>query len=103
MNGPDQYGVVGHPINHSWSPFIHGLFAKQTEQSLVYRLYDIAPGEFRAQVLEFFTRGGRGLNVSVTPRGPSWSSRERRRRVRPPGNGEETRAVPSTVDVHEPT
>jgi shikimate dehydrogenase len=65
MNAPDQYGVVGHPINHSWSPFIHGLFAKQTEQTLVYRLYDIAPGDFRAQVLEFFTRGGRGLNVTV--------------------------------------
>ena len=61
MITPDQYGVVGHPISHSWSPFIHGLFAKQTEQSLVYRLYDIAPGDFRAQVLEFFTRGGRGL------------------------------------------
>lgn len=65
MKAPDQYGVVGHPINHSWSPFIHGLFAKQTEQSLVYRLYDIPPEDFRAQVLEFFARGGRGLNVTV--------------------------------------
>jgi shikimate dehydrogenase len=65
MNAPDQYGVVGHPISHSWSPFIHGLFAKQTGQSLVYRLYDVAPGNFRAHVLEFFTRGGRGLNVTV--------------------------------------
>src|SRR4029453_6455651 len=65
MNTQDQYGVVGHPINHSWSPFIHGLFAKQTEQSLTYRLYDIAPEDFRAQVLEFFTRGGRGLDVTV--------------------------------------
>ena len=65
MITPDQYGVVGHPINHSWSPFIHGLFAKQTEQSLVYRLYDITPEDFRVQVLEFFTRGGRGLNVTV--------------------------------------
>jgi shikimate dehydrogenase len=65
VNAPDQYGVVGHPINHSWSPFIHGLFAKQTEQSLVYRLYDVAPEDFRGQVLEFFTRGGRGLNVTV--------------------------------------
>ena len=65
MNTPDQYGVVGHPISHSWSPFIHGLFAKQTDQALVYRLYDIAPENFRAQVLEFFTRGGRGLNVTV--------------------------------------
>lgn len=57
--------MVGHPINHSWSPFIHGLFAKQTEQALVYRLYDVAPENFRAQVLEFFKRGGRGLNVTV--------------------------------------
>jgi shikimate dehydrogenase len=65
MRAPDQYGVVGHPISHSWSPFIHGLFAKQTEQSLVYRLYDVAPENFRAYVLEFFTRGGRGLNVTV--------------------------------------
>src|SRR3954469_339214 len=65
MRAPDQYGVVGHPINHSWSPFIHGLFAKQTEQALVYRLYDITPEDFRVQVLEFFTRGVRGLNVTV--------------------------------------
>lgn len=65
MTAPDQYGVVGHPISHSWSPFIHGLFARQTEQSLVYRLYDVPPENFRAYVLEFFTRGGRGLNVTV--------------------------------------
>jgi shikimate dehydrogenase len=65
MNPPDQYGVVGHPINHSWSPFIHGLFAKQTAQHMVYRLYDITPDDFRVQVLEFFARGGRGLNVTV--------------------------------------
>src|SRR3954462_5407810 len=65
MSAPDQYGVVGHPISHSWSPFIHGLFARQTDQLINYRLYDIAPENFRAQVLEFFTRGGRGLNVTV--------------------------------------
>lgn len=57
--------MVGHPVNHSWSPFIHGLFARQTDQSMVYRLYDILPQQFRAQVLEFFARGGRGLNVTV--------------------------------------
>src|SRR4029078_8212916 len=58
-------GVVGHPVNHSWSPFIHGVVAKQTGQSLVSRLYDITPRDFRAHVCEFFTRGGRGLNVTV--------------------------------------
>ncbi len=66
MDGsPDQYGVVGHPIGHSWSPFIHGLFARQTGDSLVYRLHDVGPDQFRSFVLEFFSRGGRGLNVTV--------------------------------------
>ena len=61
----DQYGVVGHPVAHSWSPFIHGLFARQTGESLVYRLHDVEPDAFRSYVLEFFSRGGRGLNVTV--------------------------------------
>src|SRR5207248_238461 len=25
----DQYGVVGHPVGHSLSPFIHGMFARE--------------------------------------------------------------------------
>lgn len=62
---PDQYGVIGHPVGHSWSPFIHGLFARQTGESLVYRLHDVEPDTFRNYVLEFFSRGGRGLNVTV--------------------------------------
>jgi shikimate dehydrogenase len=62
---PDQYGVIGHPIAHSLSPFIHGMFAKQTGDALVYRLHDVTPQRFRPYVLEFFSRGGRGLNVTV--------------------------------------
>jgi len=62
---PDQYGVIGHPVAHSWSPFIHGMFARQTGESLVYRLHDVLPQDFRAYVLDFFSRGGRGLNVTV--------------------------------------
>ncbi len=64
-DAPDQYGVVGHPVAHSWSPFIHGLFARETGQPLVYRLYDVAPEDFRERVLEFFATGGRGLNVTL--------------------------------------
>jgi len=62
---PDQYGVVGHPVAHSWSPFIHGMFARQTGEQLAYRLHDVLPQDFRAYVLDFFSRGGRGLNVTV--------------------------------------
>jgi shikimate dehydrogenase len=62
---PDLYGVIGHPVAHSWSPFIHGMFARQTGEHLVYRLHDVMPDDFRAYVLDFFARGGRGLNVTV--------------------------------------
>jgi shikimate dehydrogenase len=61
----DQYGVIGHPVAHSWSPFIHGMFARQTGEQLVYRLHDVEPQDFRSYVLDFFSRGGRGLNVTV--------------------------------------
>ena len=62
---PDQYGVAGHPVAHSWSPFIHGMFAKQREQNLVYRLYDIEPADFRREALRLFTSGVKGLNVTL--------------------------------------
>lgn len=61
----DRYGVVGHPVAHSWSPFIHGLFARDTGQAMSYRLYDFTPEEFEPRVRDFFTLRGRGLNVTV--------------------------------------
>jgi shikimate dehydrogenase len=61
----DLYGVVGHPVAHSWSPFIHGLFARETGQAMSYRLYDFTPEEFEVRVREFFAQGGRGLNITL--------------------------------------
>jgi shikimate dehydrogenase len=62
---PDLYGVAGHPVAHSWSPFIHGMFAKATSQNLVYRLFDIPPAEFRRETLRLLTSGVRGLNITL--------------------------------------
>jgi shikimate dehydrogenase len=62
---PDQYGVVGHPVAHSWSPFIHGMFAKATAQNLAYRLFDISPDSFRREALRLFAGGVRGLNITL--------------------------------------
>jgi shikimate dehydrogenase len=62
---PDHYGVVGHPVAHSWSPFIHGMFAKATAQNMVYRLFDITPDDFRRESLRLFASGVRGLNVTL--------------------------------------
>jgi len=62
---PDQYGVAGHPIAHSWSPFIHGMFAKATAQNLVYRLFDISEDSFRGDALRLFADGIKGLNITL--------------------------------------
>ena len=61
----DQYGVFGHPVGHSLSPFIHGVFARDTAQQMTYRAYDVAPEEFAERVQRFFDEGGRGLNITM--------------------------------------
>ena len=62
---PAEYGVVGHPVAHSRSPFIHAIFARQAAQNMVYRLHDIAPADLQGFVTDFWQRGGKGLNVTV--------------------------------------
>lgn len=62
---PDRYALVGHPVEHSRSPFIHTLFARQTGQHLTYELLDAPPAAFETAVRGFGAAGGRGLNVTV--------------------------------------
>ncbi len=64
-NSPDRYAVIGFPVHHSWSPFIHGMFAKQTGQAMTYTHLEAAPEFFDLEVENFFSNGGRGLNVTV--------------------------------------
>ena len=61
----DQYGVVGHPVSHSLSPFIHGMFARETGQLMTYRLFDVRPADLEVHVRDFFAQGGAGLNVTL--------------------------------------
>jgi shikimate dehydrogenase len=62
----DTYALFGFPVHHSWSPFIHGMFARQTGQDMQYRLHESAPEQFRHDVLEFmFEQGGSGANVTL--------------------------------------
>lgn len=72
MSRNDRYAVVGHPVAHSKSPFIHGLFAGQTGQDLVYERMDVAPEDFVAWVRAFFAQGGKGLNVTLPHKESAW-------------------------------
>lgn len=59
----DRYAVIGNPVEHSLSPTIHGLFARQTGQQMSYE--KLPADEFRSAADAFFAGGGRGLNVTV--------------------------------------
>jgi len=61
----DQYGVFGHPVGHSLSPFIHAMFARETGQQMSYRPFDVPPEEFNERARAFFKQGGRGLNITL--------------------------------------
>src|ERR1700754_1472575 len=61
----DRYAVVGFPIKHSWSPFINGMFAKQTDQVRTYTRMEVAPEDLSREIESFFASGGRGLNITV--------------------------------------
>jgi shikimate dehydrogenase len=65
MSAPDRYAVIGHPVSHSRSPFIHTQFAEQTGQQLSYSTIDASPDGFADTVRTFFAGGGKGLNVTV--------------------------------------
>ncbi len=61
----DVYGVIGNPVAHSLSPFIHEQFALQVKQPIYYGKLYADLGQFKPTVETFFARGGQGLNVTV--------------------------------------
>lgn len=61
----DRYAVLGHPVAHSRSPFIHAAFAQATGQRLTYGRIECAPGTLPAALAAFAADGGRGCNVTV--------------------------------------
>ncbi len=61
----DHYLVLGNPVAHSQSPFIHAEFARQTGQQLVYDRELCPLDGFDVALAAFAARGGRGCNVTV--------------------------------------
>lgn len=62
---PDTYCVMGHPIAHSRSPWIHTRFAELTGQAMLYDKREIPLDHFDNSVHAFIAEGGRGCNITV--------------------------------------
>jgi shikimate dehydrogenase len=63
--GCELYAVVGNPIAHSKSPFIHARFAEQTGECIEYRRLLAPLDGFVQTVRAFVAAGGQGANVTV--------------------------------------
>lgn len=61
----DRYCVMGNPVEHSRSPWIHARFAELCGQAVAYERQCVALDSFAAAVQGFAAAGGRGCNVTV--------------------------------------
>src|SRR5262249_34460276 len=61
----ERYAVIGQPVAHSKSPWIHAQFARATRQDIDYGLIEAPLGGFERAAEEFRAAGGRGLNVTL--------------------------------------
>ncbi|MGU9951208.1 MAG: shikimate dehydrogenase [Gammaproteobacteria bacterium WSBS_2016_MAG_OTU1] len=65
MNTTQKYGVVGSPVRHSLSPWIHAYFARRTQRNIVYAAFSPPAASFDDFIHDFFNNGGCGLNITV--------------------------------------
>src|SRR5450830_131260 len=61
----DLYCVMGNPVEHSKSPWIHARFAELTGQTLQYGKRLVPLDGFATAVSAFMAEGGRGCNITV--------------------------------------
>lgn len=61
----DTYAVIGNPIQHSKSPFIHAEFARQTRQAMHYEAILSPLDDFKNMVSAFQQKGGKGMNITL--------------------------------------
>jgi len=72
----DKYAVIGNPIAHSKSPFIHREFAQQTQQLLSYSAELVEMGGVAEFVNMFRSQNGKGLNITVPFKLDAWQIAE---------------------------
>ena len=59
----EQYTLIGHPLGHSMSPFIHERLFAMAGREASYTLTDIAPEHLEGK--EPFLRSLQGFNITI--------------------------------------
>ena len=62
---PQHYAVLGDPIAHSKSPWIHTQFAEQTGQVMHYEALQVSADQLGAKLEELIQQGFGGVNLTV--------------------------------------
>jgi len=66
INGKTSiYGVVGHPVAHSFSPYIHNLLANRLGINMAYIPIPVRPDDFVHLIKSLKTLGLSGCNITV--------------------------------------
>ena len=60
-----KFAVIGSPIDHSLSPKIHSIFAKELGIEITYEAIKVEPMHFDTSVNRLFDEGYAGLNVTL--------------------------------------
>ena len=61
----DRYAVIGNPMGHSKSPFIHTSFAKASGRNIAHAAIEGPLGQFTQAVAELRAAGAKGMNVTA--------------------------------------
>ena len=59
----NKYAVIGHPLGHSMSPFIHGRLFSLAGRSADYSCKDIAPEDLSAKSSELKSLNGYNITI----------------------------------------
>ncbi|MCL2874354.1 MAG: shikimate dehydrogenase [Defluviitaleaceae bacterium] len=66
INGKTElYGLIGSPVEHSLSPFIHNFFAKHTGKNIAYTAFSVEQNDLKYAIKGAYCLGIKGLNITM--------------------------------------
>ena len=102
MSKKFKLGVIGNPIEHSLSPFIHSRFARQEKINLDYKAHKVDLEKFNSLVSDFFSDHlAKGLNIKLTFKSEAASLDGRITPEAQQSNAVKTNSIKQKKEVHE--